>query len=86
MAQEESWECPGTTNGKYVKGLLKDIDYWNSLQELKLKIMLINEALDIPYEKDEEIWMTGNKSRELKIIENNYTKLLNNLKHNKYIQ
>ena len=33
--------------------------------------------------KEEEIWMTGNKSRELKIIETNYTNLLNNLKHNK---
>ena len=34
--------------------------------------------------KEEDIWMTGNKSRELKIIETNYTKLLNNL--NKYKQ
>ena len=55
MAQEESWECPVTTNGKYVNALLKDIDYWKSLEDLKLKIMLINEALDIPYEKNEEL-------------------------------
>jgi len=55
MAQEESWECPVTTNGKYANALLKDIKYWKSLEDLKLNIMLINEALDIPYEKDEEL-------------------------------
>ena len=51
MAQEESWECPVTTKGKYVKGLLENIHYWKSLEDLKSNIMLINEALDIPYEK-----------------------------------
>ena len=55
MAQEESQECLVTPGGKYVNSLLKDIEYWNSLEELKLKIMLINEALDIPYEKNEEL-------------------------------
>ena len=55
MAQEESWVRPVTTNGKYVNALLKNIHHWNSLEDLKLKIMLINEALDIPYEKNEEL-------------------------------
>ena len=54
MAQEESWECPGTPCGKYVNGLLKNIHYWKSLEDLKLNIMLINEAIDIPYEKNDE--------------------------------
>ena len=27
MAQEESWECPVTTNGKYVNALLKNIHH-----------------------------------------------------------
>ena len=55
MAQEESQECLVTPGGKYVNSLLKDIEYWNSLEELKLKIMLINEALDIPYVKDKKL-------------------------------
>lgn len=55
MAQEESWKCPVTTKGKYVKGLLENIHYWKSLEDLKSNIMLINEALDIPYEKNEEL-------------------------------
>ena len=55
MAQEESLECPVTTNCKYVNALLKNIHYWNSLEDLKLNILLINEALNIPYEKNEEL-------------------------------
>lgn len=55
MAQEESWECPVTPCGKYVKALLKNIHYWKSLEDLKLNILLINEALNIPYEKNEEL-------------------------------
>ena len=55
MAQKESWECPGTPGGKYVNALLKNIHYWNSLEDLKLNILLINEALEIPYKKNEEL-------------------------------
>ena len=44
-----------TPVGKYVNGLLKNIDFWKSLEDLKVNIMLINEALDIPYEKNEEL-------------------------------
>ena len=47
--------------------------YWESVVEANAKLT----------NKEADLWMTGNKSRELKIIQNNYTKLLNNLL-NKY--
>lgn len=58
-----------TPNTQTISNLTEIKPYWEYV--VKANSELTN--------KEEEIWMTGNKSRELKIIENNYNNIMYNL-------
>lgn len=85
MAQKEQWKRPGTPDGKYVNTLLKNIHYWNSLEDIKLNILLINEALNIPYEKDEELKKLKLKKLQELCSDIDYQLLPDHYKRNKDI-